>query len=223
MKVSVIIPSWNGERYIGAALESVFAQTVQPFEVIVVDDESTDNTVAVTRAYPVRLERVIHQGAAVARNRGIQLARGEFIALLDHDDLWLPNKLELQLQAFSQSPELGVVFTSIQQFISPDTPEVEGQVQFVPEVQMLPSTSTLMARCGVFKQAGLFPVLDSGDTMLWLARVQQLGIGVQILSPCLAKRRIHSTNMTRTQRDLVKSGYFQALRKLLQEKRQGRA
>ncbi len=219
MNVSVIIPTWNGERYLGAALDSVFAQTVQPFEVIVIDDGSTDNTAQVARAYPVHLEICTHQGAAAARNTGVTLARGDYIALLDQDDLWLPEKLEMQLQTFAQDPLLGVVFTAIEQFISLDTPEVENQVLFIPEAQLLPSTSALMARRSVFNTAELFPLLHSGDTMLWLARVQQLGIAVQMLNQCLVKRRIHQSNMTRIQKDQVQSGYFQMLRQLLLEKR----
>jgi glycosyltransferase involved in cell wall biosynthesis len=219
MNVSVIIPTWNGERYLGAALESVYAQTTQPLEVIVVDDESTDNTAVVARAYPVHLELCTHQGAATARNTGVSLARGEFIALLDHDDLWLPEKLEIQLSAFAQDPLLGVVFTAVEQFISPDTPEIKNEVLFAPGVQILPITSALMARREVFAAAGLFPLLHSGDTMLWLARVQQLGIGVQILNRCLVKRRIHQSNMTRRQKDEVQQGYFKALRQWLLEKR----
>ena len=219
MSVSVIIPTWNGERYLGTALDSVFAQTIQPLEVIVIDDGSTDNTADVARAYPVHLELCTHQGAAAARNTGVTLARGDYIALLDCDDLWLPEKLELQLQTFAQVPELGVVFTAVQQFISRDTPEVKNQVQFVPEAQLLPSTSALMARREAFDVAGLFPLLHSGDVMLWLARVGQLGIGVQMLEQCLVKRRIHHSNMTRTQKDEVHQGYFKMLRQLLLEKR----
>ena len=219
MKVSVIIPTWNGARYLGATLNSVFAQTICPFEVIIVDDGSTDNTAAVARAYPVQLQLCTHQGASAARNTGVQLARGDYIALLDQDDLWLPKKLEVQLSAFAQTPELGVVFTAIQQFISEDTPEVGDEVQFLPEAQILPSTSALMARREVFDSAGLFPLLPSGDSMLWLARVQQLGIRMATLEQCLVKRRIHQSNMTRTQRDKVQQGYFQALRQWLLEKR----
>ena len=109
--VSVIIPAYNYARYIAEAIDSALAQTHAPLEVIVVDDESTDDTPRVLAAYGDRI-RAIRQrngGAGAARNTGIAAARGEYVAFLDADDVWLPRKLELQLQRFEADPGLGLV------------------------------------------------------------------------------------------------------------------
>jgi glycosyltransferase involved in cell wall biosynthesis len=97
--VSVVIPVHNAETYLNAALESVFAQTYSPIEVIAVDDGSQDRSVDILRRYSDRvvLVRQPNRGAAAARNRGVQEARGKWIAFLDADDLWSPSKLQRQL------------------------------------------------------------------------------------------------------------------------------
>jgi len=109
--VSVIIPVYNGDRFIGEAIESVLQQTYQNFEIIVVDDGSTDATQAALQPYGDRIHYVLqsNQGVASARNRGVQMARGELIAFLDQDDFFLPNKLALQVSCFEMQPNVGIV------------------------------------------------------------------------------------------------------------------
>ena len=99
--VSVVIPSYNRAELLKLTVQSVLAQSVRPIEVIVVDDGSTDHTSAIceTFAPPVRYIRQKNSGVAAARNTGIRAAQGELIAFCDSDDLWMPNKLELQLAA----------------------------------------------------------------------------------------------------------------------------
>ncbi|MGF1493709.1 MAG: glycosyltransferase family 2 protein [Microcoleaceae cyanobacterium] len=114
-RTSVIIPSYNCDRYISQAIESVLAQADQElgtdFEIIVIDDGSQDNTRQVLEPYQDRIRYVYqqNQGVSVARNHGIRLAQGEFIAFLDADDLFLPNKLTQQLTVFEANPDLGIV------------------------------------------------------------------------------------------------------------------
>ena len=109
--VSVVIPAYNAEAFVGDAIDSVLAQTFHDFEIIVVDDGSADGTRRVVTAYGdrVRFYQQEQAGASRARNRGIEEAHGEFIAFLDADDLWLPTKLEKQVQAFRNDPSLGLV------------------------------------------------------------------------------------------------------------------
>jgi glycosyltransferase involved in cell wall biosynthesis len=100
--VSVVIPAYNAEAYLREALDSVFAQTRPPDEVVVVDDGSTDRTSEVAASYGdrVRLLRQPNRGEAAARNAGVLAARGALIAFLDADDTWLPRYLESQLRVY---------------------------------------------------------------------------------------------------------------------------
>src|SRR3954451_20944083 len=106
--VSVVIPTYNGQRYIAATLDSILVQKHRPLEIWVVDDGSTDATTQVVRDYApeVRLIEQSRRGHPAARNAGIRAAAGEFLAFLDHDDLWSPDKLELQMASFMQNPAL---------------------------------------------------------------------------------------------------------------------
>jgi glycosyltransferase involved in cell wall biosynthesis len=116
--VSCIVPVYNGERYLAEALESILGQTYRSLEVIVVDDGSTDGTAAVLATYRQRIT-CLHQtnaGHAAARNRGLAVARGEFVAFLDADDLWHPEKLARQMARFQARPELDASVTHVQNF-----------------------------------------------------------------------------------------------------------
>lgn len=106
-KVSVIIPVYNGEKFVGRAIESVLAQTVPAFEIIVINDGSKDGTEKVLDFFKDKIifKTVPNGGVASARNFGVNLARGEYIALLDSDDVWVPHKLEIQMSALAQFSE----------------------------------------------------------------------------------------------------------------------
>ncbi len=104
-RFSVIIPVYNRASFIARAIESVLSQTYRDFELIVVDDGSTDATPDIVALYPVRLLRQENRGVSAARNRGIASARGKIIAFLDSDDAWEPRKLEVQAAHFDAHPE----------------------------------------------------------------------------------------------------------------------
>lgn len=123
--ISVVIPAFNRASLLPEALTSVFAQAIERMEVIVVDDGSTDDTQVVLQSYADRI-RVIQQpngGPSAARNTGIQAASGQWVALLDSDDLWLPGKLKNDLDHFRRFPEADVV-------ISDATKSIEGELKF---------------------------------------------------------------------------------------------
>lgn len=109
--ISVIIPAWNRAGELRHAIDSALAQTLPPLEIIVVDDGSTDETAEVLAQYGdrIRVLRQANQGVAAARNAGIAAARGDLLAFLDSDDVWLPRKLELQAALLEADPELGLV------------------------------------------------------------------------------------------------------------------
>lgn len=112
-RISVIIPTFNRAAWVREAVDSVLAQTFQDFELLVVDDGSTDKTGAALAPYGDRLRYLyqVRQGVSAARNRGLELAAGEWIAFLDSDDLWLPTKLEAQVNFFNRNPEAEICQT----------------------------------------------------------------------------------------------------------------
>jgi glycosyltransferase involved in cell wall biosynthesis len=189
--VSVIIPTYNCEAYIRETIDSILDQTFQEFELIVVDDGSTDGTQGIVESYgaQVRLVRQSNAGVCVARNRGIREARGKYICLMDHDDFWFPDKLATQARLLEGSPETGVVFSEFTLWHPdpsghfpaplsfappPDSeqidPEYSGWIyhQFLLDCWML--TSTAMFRADVFKKCGTFDesLPYSEDWELWL-------------------------------------------------------
>lgn len=123
--VTVIVPAHDVAEYVGEALDSVLAQTFTDYEVVVVDDGSTDDTAAIVQMYVdkysgrIRLLTQPQSGASRARNRGIEEARGSLIAFLDADDLWLPEKLHKQVEAYRANPDLGLV-TCLHESFSPE-------------------------------------------------------------------------------------------------------
>jgi hypothetical protein len=116
--VSIIIPVYNGERYIEEALASVFAQTFRDFEVIVVNDGSTDSTEERLRRHRNRIVYVLqpNRGQSLARKAGLEVARGSLIAFLDCDDVWLPEKLERQVGAARAYEQCGIITTDVERF-----------------------------------------------------------------------------------------------------------
>ncbi len=174
MKISVIIPAYNSAACIQRAVRSVLEQTRPADEIIVVDDGSADDTADKVAAFglAVRLIRQSNSGASVARNTGIQAASGDWIAFLDADDEWLPNKLALQQQCILASPHTAWCYSN---FIIKDAPQSRPQLAHVPnetpaaaQPQIFEDylsaycrglyawTSSLLIRKDVFERAGLF-------------------------------------------------------------------
>lgn len=111
--ISVLIPAYNREKYIGEALESVFAQSIDDVEIIVIDDGSTDKTIEVVQSYQdsriVLLRNEVNKGISATRNHGLAHVRGKYIAMLDSDDVFLPNRFALQIPFLEAQPEIGVL------------------------------------------------------------------------------------------------------------------
>jgi glycosyltransferase involved in cell wall biosynthesis len=191
--VSVIIPVYNGERFLAQAIESVEGQTYRPLEVIVVDDGSTDQSGEVARRFPtVRCLRQDNAGQAAARNRGAAAATGPFLAFLDADDLWLPDKLERQMAAFRSAPELAAVFGWAQEFAEGEQRSRGGPPRRLPA--QLPSA--MLIRRAAFDQLGGYdPRWQLAEVADFYSRLQEAGLACTTLDRVVYARRLHGRNI----------------------------
>jgi glycosyltransferase involved in cell wall biosynthesis len=201
--ISCIVPVFNGERYLGETLDSILAQTHRSLEIIVVDDGSNDGTGGVVAEYGKRVRYVwqANAGETAARNRGLALAQGEFVAFLDADDLWHPEKLVRQMARFQERPELDICFTRFQNFWVPELAEEKERYQQHPLSRPLSGYTicTLLCRSTAFERFGIFT--DDGSrtpqNMIWFLRASELGATIEVLPEVLMYRRLHSNNRSR--------------------------
>ncbi|MCI5078374.1 glycosyltransferase family A protein [Oricola sp.] len=210
--ISVIIPAFDGERFIADTLRSVLAQTLLPDEIIVVDDGSTDATPEIVAGFSprVRLLRNSRGGPAGARNRGVAEARGAFIAFIDHDDLWHEDKLALQMQAFRDDPSLDVCVTGIQRFRQPHP---SGAIEFLGQPVPGYLTVTLLARQARFQAVGpLDTSLKYSDSAEWFLRAREHGLKVRLLEDVLTYHRSHGENLSESSADRAQAEFLQLAR-----------
>jgi glycosyltransferase involved in cell wall biosynthesis len=220
--ISVLIPVYNGARYLSECIESVLAQTLPADEIIVVDDGSEDGTpeVAAVWGKRVRYCRVTHGGLPYARNRGLEFAKGEIVAFVDCDDLWLPRKLELQMAALEREAQPALFFGYIKQFISSDLePEEAAQLRVAAETLPGIAGSTLLMRKSICDQAGKFDeTIETGEFIEWCSRAQDAGIKVVTVPEIVCLRRLHRSNLGRGGPALHRN-YLRMLKKVLDRRR----
>ncbi|HEU4837332.1 MAG TPA: glycosyltransferase family A protein [Pyrinomonadaceae bacterium] len=222
--VSVIIPVYNYERYLAEAIESVLNQTHRQLEVIVVDDGSTDRSGEVAKSFAdrgVQYCRQVHAGIGPTRNKGVELARGEFLAFLDADDRWPLEKIERQLNAFESDQTLEMVFGYALQL--QNGPEWEAGVKdYKPSVAgMVPGMvpGTMLVKRDTFVRVGLFKGgLKVGEFIDWYSRAVELNVRSLILPELLLWRRIHDSNQGVRERQSV-SDYARVLKAKLDRAR----
>jgi glycosyltransferase involved in cell wall biosynthesis len=207
--VSVIIPVYNGEKYIVETIRSVQHQIFWDFEIIVVDDASSDQTVATVQAIQEPRLRIIaggHKGVSAARNQGIAASQGEFIAFLDADDLWAPDKLRLQVEAFQNNPEAGLGYSwfylwnfAVQNTTDDKTlicPSAEGSQAFrtLLEENVVGTGSNIFVRRAVVESVGNFnETLTHGEDWEFCFRVA-LAWGVSLIPQPLVYYRQHQAS-----------------------------
>lgn len=161
-KASIVIPTYNAEAFIKATLESIFSQTYQDFECIVVDDGSTDTTANIIKSYSdarLRYHYIENSGGpARPRNIGLQLAAGEFIFLFDADDVMHPEKLEISIDAFQQYPEADFLFTNYSSIDTKDSVLKDNYLQEYDSLwKLLPAVNSKNAQ--LIKREVLYPAL----------------------------------------------------------------
>ena len=222
--VSVIVPVYNGERYLASTLQSVVAQDYRPIEILVIDDGSDDRSAEIARGFPeVRYFHQSNQGAAVARNLGIENAQGELVAFLDADDTWMAAKLSIQVRHLLDHPDLGFVLARQLIFLEPGVqrpswlkPELleNDSVGYVP--------STLLARKTVFDRIGGFdPRFVPAEDAEWFFRAKDAGIAMGVVSEVLLHKRVHGSNLSHGTA-VSQPRLLQTLRSSIERQRKGK-
>jgi glycosyltransferase involved in cell wall biosynthesis len=202
--ISVVIPLYNAEKYIGDTLESVLAQTYSTFEIIVVNNSSTDSSLDIVKKYSdVKVISQENQGPSVARNKGVALSKGDFIAFLDADDLWVPDKLKIQMEYFNNNPQVGLVYskyTSVRNGKILRTRPQNGYSGWIFTKLLYKSiiqTSTVMVKRECLDAVGpydeSFSLGDEYDMFLRIAKKFQCGF----VDKGLIRYRIHDNNTSK--------------------------
>ena len=215
-RVSVIIPTYNRASYIRDAIESVLVQTYPVFEIIVVDDGSTDNTREIVCQYgdPVIYICQKNGGPGSARNKGLQNARGDFIAFLDSDDIWTPQKVEIQIDFFRKNPHVDLVFGHMANFSDTNTNNVEPEIlnqevynyfrnnSYDPKyaldyliIEDIIPTPSVMLKSNCLNKVGFFNenLLCAEDYDYWLRFAYNNNLG--FIDQVLVRRRLHGKNI----------------------------
>ena len=195
--VSVVVASFNGERYLRETLESVFAQEYDSFEVVLVDDGSSDGTADIARSFPLRYVYQENAGLPAARNAGVALATGELIAFVDDDDLWPRTKLAVQANYLRDHHEVGCVLGRNEWIVEDgvEPPKLERDPIFdeLGGIQLV----TMMIRRSAFEALGGFdPTYRYAEDRDLFIRMREHGIAYAVLPELVLYKRLHGSNMT---------------------------
>ncbi len=220
--ISVIIPVFNGEAYLSEAIQSVLEQSVNPFEVIVVNDGSTDNSKQIAHSFisEIKLINQTNKGCGNARNNGILASQGNYLAFLDADDLWVETKLEQQIDIIKNKNMLDMVFGGVEQFVSPEL-DNNGEKKLRNELKVMPGyiAGTMLIKKDTFLKVGMFnEKLEVGEYIDWFGRARDMGLNYHLSDAIVLKRRIHNNNMGVYLRNKNKD-YTTVLRAALERKR----
>lgn len=229
--VSVVIPAFNSERFLGEALASVSAQTYAPVETIVVDDGSSDGTAEIARTHPgVTLLEQENSGPSAARNRGFDASRGEFIAFHDSDDVMTPDKLAVQVGHMLANPSIGCVLVE-QELLVEEGAELPFWAEGTKVKTMMPSRPpeledeplvhpmTMVVRRETFERVGGFDEsMRAAEDLDWMLRAAEEGIEITRLSGVLLRRRVHAASLTQNAA-ASRAGIFRAFKARIERHR----
>ena len=223
--VTVIIPVYNGARYLNAALCSIAAQTYRPLEIIIVDDGSTDKSWQLVNAAQERLNLPFsyhyqsNQGPSVARNQGVTKTNGELIAFLDADDIWLPEKLWRQVAYLQAKPNQDGVVCRMSYILEKEQewqPGLSRDYFDKAPAGFLPS-ALMVWREAFFRVGNFDPALRTGEDTDWFLRARESDVRIGLLPEILLQRRFHQSNLSHTPQDQRKQ-MFALLRKSIKRK-----
>lgn len=199
--ISVVIPVFNGERFLTKAIDSVISQTYRPLEIIVIDDGSTDSTKLKLTAYPeVKYFYQNNQGVSSARNLGIKKASGELITFLDHDDLLISDSIQRRADYFHNNLDINCLITMHQSFLE----QGFDQPPWIPDTEFKEGTygfGYLMAKRSMLEKVGGFnPKFRTGEFMEFFFHLKDFGFEIAKLPEITVLRRIHGENLSKNVR-----------------------
>ncbi|AFY99667.1 glycosyltransferase family 2 protein [Calothrix sp. PCC 6303] len=215
-KVSVVIPAYNAMAYLPQTIDSVLNQTFTDFEILVIDNSSSDNIIEwVSQIKDSRITLITHEnrGATNSRNIGILRAKGEYIAFLDADDLWEKTKLEKQVSCLEQNPSVGLVYTWTDLIDSTGKllklsikHQEEGYIWEKVVIQdVVGNGSCAMVRASCFQEVGLFDsnvgIADDFDMWIRIAAVYEFAV----VKECLVLYRQHQNNSSKNRQKIIET------------------
>jgi glycosyltransferase involved in cell wall biosynthesis len=223
--ITVVIPVYNGARYLAEAVESVRRQSCPPGRIILVDDGSTDETPAIAVAMsrdgvqpPIHAVHQPNAGPAAALNRGAALVESALIAFQSADDIWAPAKIEWQMRALEEGADL--VFGYMQNFISPELDAATAAgLRCPPDPMPGHNAATLLMPLDTFRRVGpLDERFRIGEFIEWYGRAKDLGLKSAMISEVVTMRRLHGSNHSLSRKtDAI--GYAHVIKAMLDRRR----
>lgn len=216
--VSIITPTFNSQEFLQQTIKSVLGQSYNNWELILIDDASTDKTVTIINNYISKhnnislIQNAINQGAGISRNKGITEAKGDFIAFLDADDLWLPNKLEIQINLLLKN-NLDVCFSSYE-LMDESGNRLFKKVNALPELtyKKLLKSNYVGNLTGIYNCKSLGKIQSNKlrkrqDWLLWLNAIKASGKPATGIQETLALYRVRKNSMSSNKFDLIKYNF----------------
>jgi glycosyltransferase involved in cell wall biosynthesis len=194
--VTIVVAVYNGERFLQEALESAFAQDYGAFEVVVVDDGSTDGSASIARSFPAVYVRQENRGLPAARNTGLELARGELIAFLDADDRLPPSKLTLQAGFLAANPSVGCALGRQEWIVEEGVEVALERDPIFDEPGGIQLVSAMIRREVLVRVGGFDPTYRYAEDRDLFVRLREHDVEIAVLPEIVLYKRLHGSNMT---------------------------
>jgi glycosyltransferase involved in cell wall biosynthesis len=203
--ISVIVVTYNRARFLKEALESIKRQTFKDYEIILVDDGSTDNTREIAKEYPgIRYIYQEHGGISRARNTALKATRGKWIATLDSDDLWGTDKLQKQVDYLHAHPDCRIVFTDYSNFTDIPEDKLDRRQRDLLQTVIKWCLPTALIDSRLFDEIGLFDeAMEYSEDTDWIFRLKFYKVNVEhCIEESLYLRRVHSSNISNSIKEI---------------------